>query len=199
MTAPRAAADAPGPRERLLAATVEHLAAHGLGDLSLRGVAEAIGTSHRMLIYHFGSKEGLLSAVVGAVEAGQRAALADLLPGPGEGLSAASWRFWRRLTDPGLAPLERLFFEMVGQALRGRPGTEELLANLVEPWIEPLARLLAAGGAPPEDARADARLAMAVARGLLLDLLATGDRDGVDAAMARFTELYVAQASAVAR
>jgi AcrR family transcriptional regulator len=186
-------------RDRLLAATVEHVAAHGLGELSLRGVAEAIGTSHRMLIYHFGSKEGLLSAVVRSVEADQRAALAALLPAAGEDPSAAAWRFWQRLTEPELAPLERLFFEMVGQALRGRPGTEELLANLVDPWIAPLAELAVAAGADPATARADARLATAVTRGLLLDLLATGDRLGVDAAMARFTDLYLAQASVFAR
>ena len=51
-------------RERLLAAAAEHIAAHGSSDLTLRGLAADIGTSHRMLIYHFGSKEGLLVDVV---------------------------------------------------------------------------------------------------------------------------------------
>lgn len=56
------------PRERLLAAAVEHVAAHGVGDLSLRRLAAALGTSHRMLVYHFGSREGLLVEVVREVE-----------------------------------------------------------------------------------------------------------------------------------
>jgi hypothetical protein len=47
-------------------------------------------------------------------------------------------------------------------------------------------------GVPPEDARSTARLGVAVTRGLLLDLLATGDRAGVDAAMARFTTMFEA-------
>src|SRR5262245_62078955 len=61
-----------GPRQRLLDAAIDHVAAHGIGDLSLRELAAAIGTSHRMLIYHFGSKEGLLVAIVDEVEARQR-------------------------------------------------------------------------------------------------------------------------------
>ena len=61
------------PRARLLAAAIEYLQARGISELSLRELAAAIGTSHRMLIYHFGSKEGLLVAVVQAVEEQQRA------------------------------------------------------------------------------------------------------------------------------
>ena len=62
-------------RERLLAAAVDYAAEHGLADLSLRSLAAGLGTSHRMLIFHFGSKEGLLVEVVRAVEAQQRALL----------------------------------------------------------------------------------------------------------------------------
>jgi len=182
-------------RQKLLDAAVAHVAAHGWGDLSLRRLATALGTSHRMLLYHFGSKEGLLSAVVGEVEAQQRAAMAELEPQPGEAPADVGWRFWERLTDPELAPLERLFFEMVGQALQGRPGTEGLLANLVEPWVEPVIDAAERVGLPPEAAAADVRLYLATARGLLLDLLATGDRAAVDAAMRRFSDLLLADPS----
>src|SRR3712207_3948033 len=94
-------------RERLLSAVVEHLAAHGLGDASLRRLAEAVGTSHRMLIYHFGSMEGLLVEVVRAVEARQRAVLASL---PSDDPAEAARAFWRTLVDPSLRAHERLFF-----------------------------------------------------------------------------------------
>ena len=43
---------------------VDHFVTDGLGDLSLRKIAAAVGTSHRMLLYHFGSKNGLLLEVV---------------------------------------------------------------------------------------------------------------------------------------
>ena len=75
----RQPADAPTARERLLAGAMEYVAEHGVGDLSLRGLAAALGTSHRMLIYHFGSREGLLIEVIRTVEAQQRAAIAAML------------------------------------------------------------------------------------------------------------------------
>jgi AcrR family transcriptional regulator len=173
------------PRAKLLDAAVAHVLAHGLSDLSLRELATAIGTSHRMLIYHFGSKAGLIVAVIRSVEADQRRALDDLDPAsrpPAETLRL----MWQRFTSPELAPHERLFFEIYGQALQGRPGTTELLDGIVDAWLEPGATALEAYGFA--DGRAVARLGIAVTRGLLLDLLATGNRAAVDAAM----EAYIA-------
>jgi AcrR family transcriptional regulator len=179
-----------GRRDQLLAAAVEYAATNGISDLSLRQLAAALGTSHRMLVYHFGSKEGLLVAVVRAVEEQQRRFLAEL--GIGDHLPPAEQgrRLWDRLADPAMWPYETLFFEVYSQALRGRPHTAEMLAGIVESWVAPVAEMMIADGVPPADARATARLGVAVTRGLLLDLLATGDQDGVRAAMERFLELY---------
>ncbi len=171
---------------RLLERIVDHLAARGIGDLSLRQLAAAVGTSHRMLIYHFGSKEGLLVAVVRAVEANQRALLASLRAGDVAELGQA---FWRALTDPALRAHERLFFELYGQAAQGRPGTTALLDGIVDSWVEPVAELERARGHSPEEARTRARLGLAVARGLLLDLVATDDEEGVTAAMDLFLKM----------
>ena len=85
-------------RERLLAAAVDYAAEHGLADLSLRTLAAALGTSHRMLIFHFGSKEGLLLEVVRAVEAQQRALLDDLRATPGLGPLGQMKTLWPHLT-----------------------------------------------------------------------------------------------------
>ncbi|NUT52065.1 MAG: TetR/AcrR family transcriptional regulator [Saccharothrix sp.] len=173
-------------RERLLDAVVAHLAEHGLGDLSLRRLAGAVGTSHRMLIYHFGSMEGLLVEVVRAVEARQRAVLAAL---PTDDPARTARAFWEVLTDPALRAQERLFFELYAQAAQGRPGTTPLLDGVVTDWLEPVAAVERARGHPPEVALARARLGLAVARGLLLDLVATDDLAGVDAAMEQFITL----------
>jgi AcrR family transcriptional regulator len=173
------------PRAKLLAAAVDHVLAHGLSDLSLRELAAAIGTSHRMLIYHFGSKEGLIVAVIQTVEEAQRSAFAELETGS-LSIADAMRAMWRRFTDPALGPHERLFFEIYGQALQGRPGAVDLLDGIIESWVEPTARHAIARGADPAVARTDARLGVAVTRGLLLDWLATGDRDGVDQAFERF-------------
>jgi AcrR family transcriptional regulator len=184
--------DTRNAKERLLGAAVDHVAAHGVGELSLRQLASALGTSHRMLIYHFGSKEGLLVEVVRMVEERQRAAFADLDLGlePGESPAEIARRFWRRVTDPAVWPQERLFFELYGQALQGRPGTTKLLDGIVDAWLDPLAESMRRHGVPGHTARTDARLGVAVVRGLLLDLLATGDREGVDQAMERFIAGY---------
>lgn len=178
------------PKRRLLAAVIDRLAEHGLGDESLRGLAAAIGTSHRMLIYHFGSKTGLLIEVVREMERRQLESIAELeaevAADPALGPSDLIRRYWRRVSDPALWPAERLFFELYGQALQGRDGTTPFLDNIVEAALGPLTEVTRRHGSPPDQARADARFGIAVTRGLLLDLLATGDRAGCDAAMERF-------------
>ena len=177
-------------RERLLAAAVGHALEHGIADLSLRQIAAAICTSHRMLIYHFGSREGLLVAVTQAVEEQQRAAFqqAEMTP-------QGARRSWQRLSDPQMWPQERLFFELYSSALRGRPGTEGFLDGIVESWITLIAATLVQAGADERTARADARLSVAVVRGLLLDLVATGDRAGVTEAYERFLQHVPAPAA----
>jgi AcrR family transcriptional regulator len=175
-----------GPRERLLTAVVEYAAGHGISDLSLRQLAAGLGTSHRMLIHHFGSKEGLLAAVVREVERRQREPLAELRT------ETDALAFWRRFADPAMWPYERLFFELYAQALQGRDHALALTEDLLEPWIGPLAALYEERGLAPRRARAIARLGVATTRGLLLDLLATRDREGVDDAMELFVELVEA-------
>jgi AcrR family transcriptional regulator len=139
-----------------------------------------------MLIYHFGSKEALLTEIVRTVEARQREQVAALAhdadltsPGALEGL-------WAHFADEALWPWERLFFEVYAQALQGRRHARGLLDDAIDAWLDPLAAILVAQGVAAADARHEARLLLAVTRGMLLDLLATGDRAGVDAAMRRF-------------
>jgi hypothetical protein len=85
-----------------------------------------------------------------------------------------------------LRPQERLFFELYVHALLDRPGTEGFLDDIVESWVAPIAAAAMEAGADERYARADARLSVAVVRGLILDLLATGDRKGVTAAFDRY-------------
>ncbi len=185
-TTPRAS----DPRSRLLADAIAYAADHGLSDLSLRELAAGIGTSHRMLIYHFGSRNGLVAAIVTAVEGEQRAFMvataADADPrDPAEVIRT----MWQRFADPALSHSERLFFEIYAQALLGRPGTEGFLDGIVDEWVRTSVSLAQRLGLAAGTAEADARLGVAVMRGLLLDLLATGDRAGTTAAAERFIEL----------
>jgi AcrR family transcriptional regulator len=177
------------PRERLLTAAIEHLAQDGSHDLSLRSIAAAIGTSHRMLSYHFGSRNGLLTAIVSELERRQRVFMATVLEDHEATPAELMGRMWEQVADERLWPYERLFFEMSGRALQGDPDAQALRAELVDPWLASVDAMAAEAGLPPAQARAEARLGIAVTRGLLLDLLATGDRAGADEAMRRFIAL----------
>jgi len=165
-------------RERLLEAALAYVTEHGIGDVGFRELARALGTTHRMLGYHFGSKDGLLVEIVRTVEQRQRDALADLATSDGDGDPDPVDQMRRmadRLSDRSLWPNERLFFELYGQALQGRPYAADLLPEVVTAWVEPLTEISRRLGVSDEDAPAHARLLLAVARGLLLDLVATGD------------------------
>jgi AcrR family transcriptional regulator len=181
------------PRQRLLDAAIDYVTQHGIGDLSLRSLATELGTSHRMLIHHFGSKDGLWVAIVRAVEQRQREILGTVLYEPGQPVGDAARAFWKHISDPSLWPNERLFFELYGRALQGRGPAVELLDGIVTDWLEPITEVNIALGLPRPEAAAQARLGLAVTRGLLLDLLATRDAAGVDAAMDAFIALTEAQ------
>jgi AcrR family transcriptional regulator len=181
-------------REALLAGAIGHFAGHGVGDTSLRALAEAIGTSHRMLIYHFGSREGLLAAVVDVVEQGARDTLAAMVeeartdPDPTE----AGLRFWHLVTDEALI-YGPLFFELSSHAMLDLPHAAGLRERLVTTWLDALEAMWCARGVPRAQAREQGRLDLAVSRGLLHDLLLSGEREQVDAAMRRYAEDTVAR------
>ena len=184
------------PRQQLLDAAIDHVARHGLTDLSLRALAAELGTSHRMLSHHFGSKDGVWVAIVQEVEGRQREVVRDLAPDPSIPFEEAMRAWWRHISDPSLGPNERLFFEVYGQALQGRTPATALLDGVVDSWVGPIAELLGGMGVPARDARALARLGVAVTRGLLLDLLATGDRQAVDAAMEQWIAMIASALAA---
>jgi AcrR family transcriptional regulator len=166
-------------RRQLLDALVEEFAAGGVGDRSLRDVAAAVGTSHRMLLHHFGSREDLLVAIVEEVERHQKGLLSDLPTNPAESFAA----MWADVRRPELRQLERLFFECYARAAQGEKPFARMVPGAVNDWLE--VETLADG---PFD-HAMVRLGLAVVRGLLLDLVATDDDAGVDAAARAFANL----------
>jgi AcrR family transcriptional regulator len=174
-------------RQALLEKAMAHVAEHGLSDLSLRELAAGIGTSHRMLLYHFGSREGLVAAIVAAMEDQQRSALEDLASrarSPREVVEAQ----WLELCQPDVRPFVALFFEVLALAVHGRPGTEGFLAQLTEPWLAQAGRLAGSLGADADPV--ELRLGVAVVRGLLVEVLATGDTAGATASLRRFLDLW---------
>ncbi|QKE83518.1 TetR/AcrR family transcriptional regulator [Arthrobacter sp. NEB 688] len=172
-------------REELLSRAVAWFAEHGVGDTSLRTLATGIGTSHRMLNYHFGSREGLLAAVVEAVERAEQETLRALLAEGGDPFEAGA-RFWTHVADRA-AVFAPLFFELSTHAMRGAPHADPLRAWLREGWREALAAGYRDLGVDDAQARDLALRSLAMARGLLFEVAATGDRAAADAAMAAWT------------
>ena len=167
-------------RRQLLDALVEEFAAGGVGDRSLREVAARVGTSHRMLLHHFGSREDLLIAIVEEVEARQMALLPDLPTDPVDNFAA----MWSHLCRPELRQWERLFFECYARAAQGEKPFDRMVPGAVDGWLDEVDQV--ADGSVD---RAMVRLGLAVVRGLLLDLVATDDDAGVDAAAQAFAAL----------
>jgi hypothetical protein len=105
---------------------------------------------------------------------------------PSDPLDAAR-AMWVSLRAPELRPLERLFFECYARAAQLEEPFTRLLPGAVDAW------LAAVGEHAPRGVDATSiRLGLAVTRGLLLDLVATDDQDGVDAAYERFLALLSA-------
>ncbi|MFD5254121.1 TetR/AcrR family transcriptional regulator [Streptomyces bobili] len=171
-------------RPELLAAVTDYVLTHGVTDLSLRPLAQALGVTHATLLRHFSSKEELITSVVDKI----RTDLTDRLTGD-EQLRAADSAaelvkaLWPRLCEPREQRQFLLLFEMVGHNGWKPEGDRGSARSLVGDWLDVLVGKLMQDSWPPEDASALATLLLAQVRGLQLDLLVSGDRARVDRAL----------------
>jgi AcrR family transcriptional regulator len=173
----------PQRRARTLANAADYVLEHGLEGLSLRPLAAALGTSTRMLLYDFGSKEKLVDEVLAEIRRRLAERLAELQGGRGGAATLAE--VWRWVSAEERAPFMRVFFETHVHAL-AHPGAH---AHRGRPMIDDWLRFLESRWEPEPLDPATATLFVAVIRGLLLDRLTAEDPERVDAALGRFTEL----------
>jgi AcrR family transcriptional regulator len=167
-------------RDELALAAADWVIEHGLADLSLRRLAAGIGTSHRMLLYHFGSKDELFQAILRAARTREqeRAATPPEDPkAPRDNLR----RTWEYLSGPREHAFWRFYFEIHGLALQNPERYPDVLHEGVHDWLGTTRELVIGNGATPEHATAVATLIVGAFRGLMLDLLQTGERKRVDA------------------
>ncbi|MDT0469207.1 TetR/AcrR family transcriptional regulator [Streptomyces gibsoniae] len=172
--------DSPTPSARqteLLEAAYQYALAHGLTDLSLRPLAEAIGSSPRVLLFLFGSKDGLLQALLERARDDELALLARARqPEHPAGLVPAVERVWAWLAAKEHRPLLRLWAEAYARSLVQPDGAWAGFARAtVENWLSVLADCQPPSERDSEDGAARRTLALAVLRGALFDLLATDD------------------------
>ena len=188
----------PERRAALLAAATEHVLDHGMANLSLRPLAQALSTSPRMLLYHFGSKEQLVTEILAAARVRQAELTASwLAEQPSLRPAELLQRFWRWQTDQH-RPFLRLFFEVYGLALHDPSRFPGFLEAVVADWLPLVESALRSGGVKPDAARGLAPLVVAVERGLLLDLLATGERARINRAHREFVDRLVVSTAAAA-
>jgi len=130
-----------------------------------------------MLIYHFGSKTGLLTEVVAHVEREQATLLDQMVRGPDGppgAVSDESMSYWDTVIRAADS-IRALTFELAAHVMQGQSHAEKLRISLVETYLQPLTRLWELRGHSTDVARRLARLHLAVARGLVFDYLITGD------------------------
>ncbi|MEU0446046.1 TetR family transcriptional regulator [Streptomyces tendae] len=186
--------EAPTPsarRNELLEAAYRYALAHGLADLSLRPLADAVGSSPRVLLFLFESKDGLLRALLARARADE-VALLDRVGRPDRpaGLAPAVERVWTWLAAKEHRPLLRLWAEAYARSLTHPDGAWAGFARAtVDDWLGVLAGFQAPSERDSEDGAVRRTLALAVLRGALLDLLATDDEERLTAAVAHHLAL----------
>ncbi|HEY6790160.1 MAG TPA: TetR/AcrR family transcriptional regulator [Trebonia sp.] len=175
--------DTDSPRKReLLEAAYRYVLAHGLADMSLRPLAKEIGSSPRVMLFLFGSKEGLIHALLARAREDELRYLQGARASPGA--RETGREVWSWLAEPSHRALLALWVEGYARSLLGEPGPWAGFGrDTVNDWLSLLADRQPADRRDTPQAEAERTLLLAVLRGALLDLLATGDIDRVTAAV----------------
>lgn len=171
-------------RSELLEAVVDYTVEHGFSELSWRPVAAALGVSPTTLVHRFGTKEQMLVAILARLRERIFEATGETL-GEQADLATAARAVWIRTSAAQRRAEFRLFFAVYGRALQAPEQFKEFLDHVVADWM----RALVEAQGPETDeaaARRTATLVIATIRGLLLDLLATGDEARVQDAAEAF-------------
>ena len=172
-------------RQDLLERVMDDVAHHGMGGRSLREMAEAVGSSHRCCSTTSGHAKVWLLPWSSRSRPSSGAPLPKR-PGPlppGARPEDVVLALWHQVASEELRPFVRLFFEaLASMGLEGGDG------DLTSAWLdesEAVGRLL---GAPTDSV--DLRLGVAVVRGLLVDVVATGDTGPATEALVRYLDLW---------
>src|SRR5713101_2818105 len=124
------------PRKALLAAVADYLLEHGLANLSLRPLAAATGTSARMLVYHFGSKERLIAEAMHEVRARQQK-LAEtwIRRHPAASFDEFLHMVWSWVAAPQHESYLRLFLAVLGRGIGDAEPFAEFSRSTFGDWV----------------------------------------------------------------
>ncbi|WP_189331190.1 TetR/AcrR family transcriptional regulator [Actinoplanes ianthinogenes] len=172
-------------RTELLELAYGYVRRHGLTDLSLRPLAAEIGSSPRVLLFLFGSKDGLVRALLARARQDELALLSGLREQTQPaGLTAAGEQIWSWLSAPAHRTLLIMWLEAYAHSLVDPDGPwSRFAADTVADWLDVLAAAQPASERGTPDGLARRTALLAVLRGALIDLLATGDEPRTTAAV----------------
>ena len=126
-------------RTRFRDSVAAHLLTNGLGDSGIRSLARAAGTSDRMLIYYFVTKEDLLRQALGLIVANLSAQLDELIGSHRKSRTRLLEELSTACADPAFFPVMQLWFEIVGLAARDVAPYKEVSQEIAREfiaWIE---------------------------------------------------------------
>ena len=172
-------------RDQVLELAYRYVLERGISGLSLRPLAAAVGSSPRVLLFLFGSKDELVRALLARARADELELLDRVSPsGEAGGLREVTAALWRWLAAKEHRPLLRLWAEGFAQSLVDPDGPWTGFARAtVEDWLALLASAQPSAVRNTRAGIAERTLALAVLRGALLDLLATDDAERTSAAV----------------
>lgn len=156
--------------DELLRKSLDYLNRTGLEGFSLANLAEGIGTSSRMLIYHLGSRDELLASVQALM---RREITAEWSRERFTRLSVALRRNWQYYIHR--IPHMQIFFHLVARSFEEPAKFEEVSSTAVSYWTDFYEDVALREGYSTAEAKVMARTALGMYRGLILDLSITGD------------------------
>ena len=177
----------PGIRAALRDQAVDYVLSHGLQELAFRPLAKALKTSARMLVYHFGSREGLMRQILAGLREREDARIQAWFQSGGRPRTLPEFLrwYWKRASVPRSRPAIRIIFELYALALRNPREYSGVLEDPLVYWKQ----LVKQAGIPSKLDTVEATLLLATTRGLFLDLCATGDSARVGGAMELLVQL----------
>jgi AcrR family transcriptional regulator len=172
-------------RTELLDGVVAYLAERGIAAVSLRPMAKSLGVSVNALVHHFGTKDDIVVAALRrAVEVQEQVQARWTARNPGLSQAELLRRWWRWINSSAAnLAMVRLGIEAaaVDATATGLPGP--VRADQIGLWRSNIEQRLISEGVQADVARVEASLVKAMFTGLIVDLLATGERSRLTRAL----------------
>jgi len=180
-------------REELLEKIVDALLADGVSDLSLRPLAEKFGSSARLLIYHFETKENLVRCALAVVRARAQQSFQALAARKRPAtLKASLLMFWEWATQDFNQRYFRLLFEVDGLSMHDRRTfADDFRDDGGSVWLQMIDQLTKEFPQNERAASGRSTLIRASLNGLLQDLFRTGDHTRTKAGLHYLIEIIM--------